>query len=170
MHLVSLLSYTTILGGVVAAPAGSQGLTATAPVKRADSIHIVYCTPLPGEGSNSIPPFSAAVYCPNDNACQLPTSNNVCKIDPSQLGVGGPFSCKFPSGVTFTWELSYEAYSAPLWSQVALLARRNQRTNTYAEAELTAFNHSLDIRTTGMHFAASAPIAARRISILTERL
>ncbi|KAL6811936.1 hypothetical protein J3E69DRAFT_349024 [Trichoderma sp. SZMC 28015] len=119
MQLVSLLSYTTILGGVVAAPAGSVGLTATTPVKRADSIHIVYCTPLPGEGSNSIPPFSAAVYCPNDNACQLPTSNNVCKIDPSQLGVGGPFSCKFPSGVTFTWEISYEAYTAPLYSQVA---------------------------------------------------
>lgn len=61
MHLVSLLSYTTILGGVVAVPAGSIDLTATTPVKRADSIHIVYCTPLPGEGSNSIPPFSAAV-------------------------------------------------------------------------------------------------------------
>lgn len=51
-----------------------------------------------------------------------------------------------------------------------LLARRNQRTNTSAEADLTAFNHSLDIRTTGMDFAASAPIVARRITILTERL
>lgn len=51
-----------------------------------------------------------------------------------------------------------------------LLARRNQQTDTYVEVELTAFNHSPDIKTTGMHFAASAPIAARRISILTERL
>ncbi|EHK16335.1 uncharacterized protein TRIVIDRAFT_164142 [Trichoderma virens Gv29-8] len=118
MHPLSLLSYVTILGSVVAAPAGGIDIDTTSLVKRAESIHIVWCTPLPGEGSNSIPPFSAAVYCPNDSACQLPTSNNVCKIDPSQLGVGGPFSCKFPSGVTFTWNLSYEAGTAPKYSQV----------------------------------------------------
>ncbi|KAK3372128.1 hypothetical protein B0H63DRAFT_526988 [Podospora didyma] len=82
--------------------------------KRGQGIHLVNCR----YGASGPWIYSVVVYCANDGACKFnPAANNRCypslNGDTRQVKMweGGDYSCTFPTGVKFTWNVKSNAQS-----------------------------------------------------------
>ncbi|KAL8341043.1 hypothetical protein RB601_006914 [Gaeumannomyces tritici] len=96
----------------VAAAEPAEGASVLA--KRAEGIHLVNC-----ENSAGRTIYSAVVYCPNDSDCNRnPGAGNSCVPGGVITWERANGSCRFSTGVTFTWGIASNAQSFADFQQV----------------------------------------------------
>ncbi|KAI1414500.1 hypothetical protein F5Y13DRAFT_188161 [Hypoxylon sp. FL1857] len=95
---LAIVSFLASVGLAAPTEAGEAGLS-----KRArESVHLVDCIT-----------YQAAVYYADDSQDNVfPGNNNEC-VSNGGFNEGSGTSCRFGSGVTFSWALSSDARSAP---------------------------------------------------------
>ncbi|KAL8393866.1 hypothetical protein RB595_003571 [Gaeumannomyces hyphopodioides] len=116
------LALASLFAGAMAAPAPAPvAEVAAAPAeganvlaKRAEGIHLVNCETTAGRII-----YSAVVYCPNDSDCNRnPGAGNSCVPGGIITWERSNGSCRFSTGVTFTWGIASNAQSFPNFQQV----------------------------------------------------
>ncbi|KAL2114894.1 hypothetical protein VTJ04DRAFT_10557 [Mycothermus thermophilus] len=106
----------SVLATPVAAPSNSSAPATLS--KRGEGVHIFNCWPTSSSANNWI---SVVAYCANDADCSNPNHHldgaNACVMKLSlnngnfHIWEGYQQSCKFPTGVTFTWNIDKNAQS-----------------------------------------------------------